>query len=90
MFGIEVFAVERHLFMFPLKLGSLGICNPVFLASHLFYSSISDIKHLFRSIIGLETFELDSHFDCVSYNKQFYRQQLMLGVTFNKQFGKLL
>ena len=53
--GIEVSAVKWHLFAFPLSLGSLGICNPVFLASHLFNSSVSGIKHLFRSIVGFDT-----------------------------------
>ena len=36
MFGVEVSAVERYLFALPLRLGGLGICNPVSLASHLF------------------------------------------------------
>ena len=56
------------------------ICNPVSLASHLFNSSVAGTEHLIRSIIGFETFELDSHFDCVSSNKQFFCQQL--GVSF--------
>ena len=48
------------------------ICNPVSLASHLFNSSVAGIEHPIRSIIGFETFELDSHFDCVSSNKQLF------------------
>ena len=40
MFGVEVSAVERRLFALPLRLGGLGICNPVALASHLFNSSV--------------------------------------------------
>jgi len=48
----------------------------VSLASRLFNSSVCGTKHLVRSIVGLETFELDSHFDCVSFNKLHYCQQL--------------
>ena len=88
MFGVEVSAVERRLFALPLRLGGLGICNPVALASHLFNSSVGGTEHLVKSITGLETFELDSHFDCVSSSKQFYRQQL--GVAFSEEFGQLL
>ena len=49
--------------MLPLRLGDLGICNPVSLASHLFNSSVGGTKHLVKSIVGLESFESDSHFD---------------------------
>ena len=35
---------------------------------HLFNSSAGGTKHFVRSIVGLESFELDSHFDCVSSN----------------------
>ena len=59
-------AVKRRLFALPLRLGGLGICNPVALASHLFNLSVGGTEHLVRSIAGLETFELDSHFNCVS------------------------
>ena len=70
-----------------MRLGGLGICNPVVLASHLFNSSVGGTKHLVRSIADLESFELDSHFDCVSSSKQFYHQPL--GVTFSEEFGQL-
>ena len=70
-FGIEVSAVQ-HLFALPFKLCGLVICNPVSLASHLFNCSVAGTEHLIRSIIGFETFELDSHFDCVSSTKQFF------------------
>ena len=58
------------------------------MASHLFNSSIGGNKHLVRSIVGLESFELDSHLDCVSSNKEFYYQQL--GIAFSDEFGQLL
>ena len=74
MFGVEVSAVERRLFALPLRLGGLGISNPVSLASHLFTSSVRATEHLVRSIVGFETFELDSHFDHVSFNKQSHHQ----------------
>ena len=88
MFGVEVSAVERHLFVLPLRLGGLGISDPVSLASHLFTSSVRATEHLVRSIVGVETFELDSHFDHVSFRKQFHHQQL--GVTFDEEFYQLL
>ena len=39
MLGVEVSAIEQRLFVLPLRLGGLRICNPVSLASHLFSSS---------------------------------------------------
>ena len=88
MFGVEVSAIERRLFALPLRLGGLGIYNPVSLAFHLFNSSVYGTEHLVKSIVGFETFELDSHFDCVSSNKLSYRQQL--GVNFDEEFSQLL
>jgi len=88
MFGVEVCAVEQCLFALPLWFGGLRICNPVSLASHLFNSSVCGTKHLVGSVVGLETFELDSHFDCVSFNKLHYRQQL--NVIINEGLGQLL
>ena len=88
LFGVEVSAVERRLFALPLRLGGLGICNPVSMASRLFDSSVSGTEHLVRSIVGSEIFELDSHFDCVSFNKLRYRQQL--DIVFNEEFEQLL
>ena len=58
------------------------------LASHLFTSSVHVTKHLVRSIVGFETFELDSNFDHVSFNKQSHRQHL--GATFDEEFDQLL
>ena len=46
------------------------------LASHLLTSSVHATEHQERSIVGFVTFELDSHFDHVSFNKQSHRQQL--------------
>jgi len=88
MFGVEVSAVEQHLFALPLQFSGLGICNPVSLSSHLFNSSVHGTKHLVGSIFGLETLELDSHFDCVSFNKLHYRQQL--NAIFDEELGQLL
>ena len=88
MFGVEVPAVEQRLFALPLRLGGFGICKPVSLAFHLFNSSVRITDHLVKSIIGFETFELDTHFDCVSSNQLSYCQQL--GVNFAEEFGQLL
>ena len=38
--------VEQHLFVLPLRLGGLGIGNPVALASHLFNLSVGGTKYL--------------------------------------------
>ena len=65
-----------------------GISDPVFLTSHLFTSSVHGTEHLVRSIVDFETFELDSHFACVSFNKQCHRQQL--GATFDEELDQLL
>ena len=73
------------MFALPLRFSGLGICNPVSLASRLFNSSVCGTKHLVRSIVGLKTFELDSHFDYVSFNKLDYRQQL--NAIFDEEFG---
>ena len=78
-------SVSRYV---PLRLGGLGICDPVSLASHLFTSFVCANEHLVRSIVGFETFELDSYFDRVSFNKQFHRQQL--DATFDEKFDQLL
>ena len=88
MFGVEVSVVERHLFALLLRLGGLGISDSVSLASHLFTFSVRATEHLVRSIVGFETFELDSHFDHVSFIKQSHCQQL--GVTFDEEFDQLL
>ena len=88
MFGVKVSAVERRLFAVPLRLGGLGICNPVSLAFHLLNSSVHSSEYLDKSIIDFEIFELDSHFDCVSSNKLSYHQHL--GVNFDEVFCQLL
>ena len=84
MFGVEESAVEQLLFALPLWLGGLVISDPVSLVSHLFTSSVCATEHLVTSIVGFEIFELDSHFDHVSSNKQSDHQQL--SVIFDKEF----
>ena len=74
--------------MLPLCLGGWGISDPVSLAAYLFTSSIRATEHLVRSIVSFETFELDSQFDHVSFNKQSHHQEL--GATFDKEFDQLL
>ena len=69
-------------------IGGLGISVPVSLASHLLTSFVYATEHLVRSIVGFEIFELDSHFDPVSFNKQFHHQQL--GVTLMKSLLRCL
>jgi len=82
MFGLEVSAAERRLFALPLQLGGLSICNPVSLAFCLYDSSVHCSERLIRSIVRFESFELDSHFECVSRHKVNHRQQV--NVIFNE------
>jgi len=86
--SLEVSADEWCLFALPLQLGGLGICNPVSLAFRLYDSSIHCTEHLIRSIVRFESFELDSHFECVSIHKVNHWQQL--SVIFNDEFCQLL
>jgi len=88
MLGLEVSAAEQCLFVLPLRLGGLEICNPVSLAFHLYDSSVHCTEHLIRSIVRFESFELDCHFECVSRHKVNCRQQ-MNGI-FNDGFCQLL
>ena len=88
MFGLEVSAAERRLFALPLRLGGLGICSPVPLASCFYDSSVHCTEHLIRSIVRCESFELDSHFECVSFHRVNHRQQM--SVIFNDGFCQLL
>ena len=76
MFGLEVSAAERYLFVLPLRLGVLGICSPVSLASCLYDYSVHCTEHLIRSVVRCESFELDSHFECVSFHRANHRQQM--------------
>ena len=85
---LKCLQLKQRLFALPLWLGGLGISNLVSLASHLFTSSVSATEHMVRLIVGFETFELDSHFDHISFNKQSHRQQL--GVIFDEEFDQLL
>ena len=88
MFGVELSAVEWCLFMLPFWVGSPGNSDPVSLTSHLFTSSVHATDYLVRPIIDFKTFEWDSHFDHVSFNKQFDHQQL--GATIDEEFNQLL
>ena len=87
MFGLDVSAAERRLFVL-LRLGGLCICSPVSLASRLYDSSVHCTEHLIRSIVKCESFELDSHFECVSFHRANHRQQM--SVIFNDEFCQLL
>jgi len=72
----------------PLRLGGLGICNLVSLTFRLYDSSVHCIEHLIRSMFRFESFELDSHFECVSGHKVNHRQQM--NAIFNDEFCQLL
>jgi len=60
----------------------------VYLAFHLYDSSVHCTEHLIRSIVRFESFELDSHFKCVSMHKVNYHQQM--NVIFNDEFCHVL
>ena len=73
--------------MLPLRLGDLGICSPVSLASRLYDSSVHCTGHLIRSIVRCESLELDSHFECISFHRADHQQQM--SVIFNDEFSQL-
>ena len=54
IFGVEVSAVERRLFVLLLPLGGLGISDPASLATHLFTSSVRATEHLVGFVVGFK------------------------------------
>ena len=71
LFGVEVSSVERILFSLPLRMGGLGVKNPVTTASHCYASSIRSTTSLVKFIVGCSPFKLDTHVDTVGSAKDY-------------------
>ena len=65
LFGCEVSPLEQHLFSLPVHWGGLGLVMPSVSALFNFSASQRATQVIVNAIIGVNTFELDSHFDAV-------------------------
>ena len=91
IFGVEVSSVERDLFSLPLRMGGLGISNPVSTASHCYSLSTQSTTSLVTFITGASVFELDNHIATVSLAKDHYRASLndYFHIRFDSLFARL-
>jgi len=88
LFGVEVSVVEHDLLALPLRLGGLGVSNPISSASYFYDSSICSIVVLVKSLVSAMLFELDAHLEAVSFAKADHRK--LIDSVFNEQFDRLL
>ena len=88
IFGVEVSSAERDLLSLPLRMGGLGIVNPVTAAPYCYSASIHSTTSLVKFITGSLSFELDAHIATVSLAKDQYR--VSLNEYFNGKFNALL
>ena len=88
IFGVEVSSAECDLLSLPLRMGGLGIVNPVTAAPYCYSASIHSTTSLVKFITGSLSFELDAHIATVSLAKDQYR--VSLNVYFNGKFNALL
>ena len=68
--------MERDLFSLPLRMGGLGVVNPVSAASRYYDLSLNSTASLVKFITGVTNFELDAHIETVSLSKEHNRQRL--------------
>ena len=73
IFGVEISSTERDLFALPLRMGGLGVSNPVVAAPYVYDLSVQSTNVLVRSIVHT-VLELDAHIDAVLQAKAQYRQ----------------
>ena len=88
IFGVEVSLAERGLFSLPLRMGGLGICNPMTSASHCYSLSRQSTASLVTFISGASSFELDTHITAVSLAKDNFRTSL--NEYFSNKFDSLI
>ena len=88
IFGVEVSPAERGLFSLPLRMGGLGICNPMTSASHCYSLSRQSTASLVTFISGASSFELDTHITAVSLAKDNCR--ISLNECFSIKFDSLI
>ena len=89
IFGIEVSLTERDVLSLPLRMGGLGIGNPMATALQCYSLSIHSTTHasLVTFITGASLFELDTHIATVSLAKDHYCTSL--SEYFNTRFDSL-
>jgi len=85
-FGVEVSVAERDLLALSLRLGGLGVSNPV--SSAYFYDSSICSTVEVKSLVSAMLFELDAHFEAVSLAKIDHRK--LMDSIFTEQFDRLL
>jgi len=88
LFGVEVSVAECDLLALPLRLGGLGVSNPVSSASCLYDSSICSTAVLVKSLVSAMLFEIDAHLEAVSLAKADHRKSM--DSVFNERFRRLL
>lgn len=88
LFGVEVSSAERDLFALPLRMGGLGVTNPVAVAPYVSDLSVCSTTKLVKSIMYSITFELDAHIETVIHAKAHHRQ--LMSNVFAESFDDLL
>jgi len=87
LFCVEVSIAEHDLLALPLRLGGLGVSNPVS-STYLYDSSLRSIVVLVKSLVSATLFELDAHFEAVSLATVDY--QKLMDSVFTVRFDRLL
>jgi len=88
LFGVEVSVVECDLLALPLRLGGLGVSNPVSSAYYFYDSSIHSTVVLVKSLVSAKLFELHTHLEAVSLAKADHWK--LMDSVFNERFDRLL
>jgi len=88
LFDVEVSVAEHDLLALPLRLGGLGVSNPVSSASYFYDSSIRSTVVLVKSWVSAMLIELDAHLETVSLAKADHRKSM--DSVFNERFDRLL
>jgi len=81
-----VSVAERDLLALLLRLGGLGVSNPVSSVSYFYDSSICSTMVLAKSLITAMLFELDAHLEAVSIAKIDHRK--LMDSVFTEQFDR--
>ena len=88
LFGVEISSEERDLFVLPLRMGGLGVINPVVAATGVHEFSVCSTAVLTRSIVHAMEFELDDHIEAVMQAKSHHRR--LMSDIFTDLFNSLL
>ena len=85
---MEISSEERDLFVLPLRMGGLGVINPVVAATGVHEFSVRSTAVLTRSIVHAMEFELDDHIEAVMQAKSHHRR--LMSDIFTDLFNSLL